>query len=118
MVIAFSGADLAEIEDALGGGGEGSCVGGVESSVLQRGGEVFVLPDFGFDRRRIRGLDLLLFLCVFGFDGDFLLLHFFIDRVAMMDVAGDSADGKHQDRNDEDGKVAVHPGSRIKISKR
>ena len=83
--------------------------------MLQRGGEVFVLPYFGFDRWRVGGLDLLLLLGVFGFNGDFLLLHFFIDRVAMMDVAGDSADGKHQDRNDEDGKVAVHPGSQIEL---
>ncbi len=57
----------------------------VESSVLQRGGEVFVLPDFGFDGRRVGGLNLLLLLGVFGFEGDFLLLDFFVNGVAVME---------------------------------
>jgi hypothetical protein len=59
--------------------------------------------------------DRLVFAGIFGFDCDFLLLNFLIDRVAMVYVSGDSADGKHQGRDDQNGIVAVHPGSQIKF---
>jgi len=107
-----SGANLAEIEDSLGDGGDGARIGGVEASVLQRGGEVFVLADLGFDGWRVGGLHLLLLLRVLGFEGDFFLLDGFVNRVAVMEIAGDSADAEHQGCRDENEIVTIHPNSR------
>ena len=61
---------------------------------------------------RVGGLDLLLLLRVLGFEGDFFLLDGFVNRVAVMEIAGDSADAEHQGCRDENEIVPIHPNSR------